>query len=77
MHIHLHYLFAKTVNYFKKSDRLSENPAPFIYYSDSRKETVWIYIYALDSHSSGDSEDSVVPNSQMNIVCNVLYQNIF
>ena len=44
MHIHLHYLFANTVNYFKKSDRLSENPAPFIYYSDSRKETVWIYI---------------------------------
>ena len=32
------------MNYFKKSDRLSENPAPFIYYSDSRKETVWIYI---------------------------------
>ena len=44
MHIHLHYLFAKTVNYFKKSDRLSENAAPFIYYSDSRKEMVWIYI---------------------------------
>ena len=44
MHIHLHYFFAKTVNYFKKSDRLSENPAPFIYYSKSRKETVWIYI---------------------------------
>ena len=44
MHIHLHYLFAKTVNCFKKSDRLSENPVPFIYYSDSRKETVWIYI---------------------------------
>ena len=36
--------FAKTVNYFKKSDRLSENPAPSIYYSKSRKETVWIYI---------------------------------
>ena len=36
---------AKTVNYFKKSDRLSENPAPSIYYSKSvRKETVWIYI---------------------------------
>ena len=34
----------KLWNYFKKSDRLSENPAPFIYYSDSRKETVWIYI---------------------------------
>ena len=44
MHIHLHYFFTKTVNYFKKSDRLSENPAPFIYYSKSRKETVWIYI---------------------------------
>ena len=44
MHIHLHYLFAKTVNYFKKSDRPSENPAPFIYYSKSRKETVWIYL---------------------------------
>ena len=44
MHIHLHYVFAKTVNYFKKSDRLSENPAPFIYYSKSRQETVWIYI---------------------------------
>ena len=28
------------MNYFKKSDRLSENPAPFIYYSKSRKETV-------------------------------------
>ena len=38
------FFFAKTVNYFKKSDRLSENPAPFIYYSKSRKETVWIYI---------------------------------
>ena len=34
----------KTVNYFKKSDRPSENPAPFIYYSKSRKETIWIYI---------------------------------
>ena len=44
MHIHLHYFFAKTVNYFKKSDRLSKNPAPFIYNSKSRKETVWIYI---------------------------------
>ena len=44
MHIHLHYLFAKTVNYFKKSDRQSENPTHFIYCSDSRKETVWIYI---------------------------------
>ena len=32
------------MNYFKKSDRPSENPAPFIYYSKSRKETVWIYI---------------------------------
>ena len=41
MHIHLHYVFAKNVNYFKKSDRLSENPAP---YSKSRKEMVWIYI---------------------------------
>ena len=38
------FLCAKTVNYFKKSDRLSENPVPFIYYSKSRKETVWIYI---------------------------------
>ena len=38
------FFFAKTVNYFRKSDRLSENPAPFIYYSKSRKETVWIYI---------------------------------
>ena len=32
------------MNYFKKSDRPSENPAPFIYYSKSRKEMVWIYI---------------------------------
>ena len=38
------FFFAKTVNYFKKSDRPSENPSPFIYYSKSRKETVWIYI---------------------------------
>ena len=34
----------KLWNYFKKSDRLSENPASFIYYSDSRKEAVSIYI---------------------------------
>ena len=40
----LFFFFANTVNYFKKSDRLSENPAPFIYYSKSRKETVLIYI---------------------------------
>ena len=44
MYIHLQYFFAKTVNYFKKSDWPSENPAPFKYYSKSRKETVWIYI---------------------------------
>ena len=45
MHIHLHYFFLQKLwNYFKKSDRLSENLASFVYYSDSRKEMVWIYI---------------------------------
>ena len=36
MHIHLHYFLQNLWNYFKKSDRLSDNPAPFIYFSDSR-----------------------------------------
>ena len=68
--------FAK-LNYFKKSDRLSENPAPlYTTLNLGRKRFGFIYV-AQDSHSSGDSEDSVVPNSQMNIVCNVLHQSIF
>ena len=40
----LFFFFLQKLNYFKKSDRLSENPAPFIYFSKSRKETVWIFI---------------------------------
>ena len=31
---------------------------------------------ALDSRPSGLSEDSVLPNSQVNIVCDVIYQKI-
>ena len=43
MHIPLHFYFSKT-ELFQDIRSTSENPAPFIYYSKSRKETVWIYI---------------------------------
>ena len=43
--MHLHYLFYNdSVKLFLEIRSLSENSAPFIYYSDSSKETVWIYI---------------------------------
>ena len=65
-------------NYFKKSDSLSENPAPYIYYSDFSKETVWIYIgrtgFTLFRRFRRLRR---APSSQMNIVCSVLQQNIF
>ena len=44
MHIHLQYLFTKSVKLFQEIRPTAGKPCLFIYYSDSRKETVYIYI---------------------------------
>ena len=75
MLIHLHYFFfTKTAKLLPEIKPTVGNPCPLYILLWLQEWNGLDFYRSHDSHSSGDS---IVPNSQMNIVCNVLHQNIF